>query len=106
LGDLFQSYQAIKLALSYDVHHAESYNNLAVLELKKGNISDAKYNFNIAMKESQYLYEPAFNAALLAFKTTEYQESYALINKALGVYPDHYESQELKRSLDDILVIL
>ena len=106
LGDLFQSYQSLKLDLSYDIHHAEAYNNLGVLELKKNNVLDGKYNFNISMKESQFLYEPAFNAALWAYKTGEYQESYALVNKSLQIYPDHHESQELKRTLDEILVVL
>lgn len=106
LGDLFQAYNALKLALFYDVHHAEAYNNLGILELKKGNISNAKYNFNISMKESQYLYEPAFNAALWAYKTTDYQESYTLVNKALNIFPEHLESQELKKTLDDILIVL
>ena len=106
LGDLFQAYQALKLALSYDVHHAEAINNMGVLEIKKGNINDGKYNFNIAIKEGPFLYEPAFNAALWAMKTGEYQESYALVNKVLSIYPEHIESIELKRQLDEILVIV
>lgn len=38
IGDLGLSYQAFKIAVSSNPSHAESFNNLGVLELRKGNV--------------------------------------------------------------------
>lgn len=35
VGDLGLAYQAFKIAISVDPNHAESYNNIGVLELRK-----------------------------------------------------------------------
>jgi tetratricopeptide repeat protein 8 len=35
IGDLGLAYQAFKIAVSLDINHAESFNNLGVLELRK-----------------------------------------------------------------------
>jgi tetratricopeptide repeat protein 8 len=45
IGDLGLSYQAFKISVSCNPNHAESYNNLGVLELRKGNVEQAKSNF-------------------------------------------------------------
>ena len=45
IGDLGLAYQAFKIAISVDSNHAESYANLGVLELRKGNIDAARSNF-------------------------------------------------------------
>ncbi len=45
IGDLGLSYQAFKISVSNNPNHAESFNNLGVLELRKGNIEQAKSNF-------------------------------------------------------------
>lgn len=45
VGDLGLAYQAFKIAVSNNPNHAESFNNLGVLELRKGNIEQAKSNF-------------------------------------------------------------
>merc|ERR1712098_243247 len=42
IGDLGLAYQALKVALAADPSHVEAQNNLAVLELKKGNIELAR----------------------------------------------------------------
>jgi len=39
------AYQSFKIAISFNPNHAESYNNLGVLELRKGNVEQAKSNF-------------------------------------------------------------
>lgn len=41
VGDLGLAYQAFKIAVSVDPNHAESYSNLGVLELRKGNVEQA-----------------------------------------------------------------
>ena len=38
------------------------------------------------------MFEPAFNGALVAYKVTDFQESYKLVKKALTIYPDHADS--------------
>jgi len=105
VGDLNSAYQALKIAVAKDSHHVESLNNLGVLEVKKGNTDNARYNFQIAIKEADYLFEPAYNLALWAYKQNDYQDALRLINKALEIYPDHYESKELKKIINASLSI-
>jgi len=73
--------------------------------VKKGNTDNARYNFQIAIKEADYLFEPAYNLALWAYKQNDYQDALRLINKALEIYPDHYESKELKKIINASLSI-
>ncbi|XP_028296771.1 tetratricopeptide repeat protein 8-like [Gouania willdenowi] len=42
IGDLTLAYQSFKLALAFNNDHAEAYNNLAVLELRRGHIQQSK----------------------------------------------------------------
>lgn len=58
--------------MSNNPNHAESFNNLGVLELRKGNIEQAKSNFQQAQRISQFLFEPSYNAALLLLKKGEF----------------------------------
>lgn len=99
VGDLGLAYQAFKISISVDPNHAESFNNLGVLELRKGNIDQSQAHFRTAMNLGPHLFEPIFNGGLLAFKLGEFQESFELANKSLGVFPDHVESQELRKQL-------
>lgn len=48
VGDLGLAYQAFKISVSVDPNHAESFNNLGVLELRKGNIEQAQEHFKSA----------------------------------------------------------
>ena len=41
IGDASLAYQCFRLSLSADNNHAESFNNLGVLELRKGNVDQA-----------------------------------------------------------------
>ena len=66
IGDLGLAYQAFKIAVSVDVHHAESFNNLGVLELRKHNPEAARSNFEGAHKLSEFHFEPLFNAVRAA----------------------------------------
>ena len=93
IGDLGLAYQAFKVAISVDSNHSESYNNLGVLELRKGGIDQARSNFQMAQRLSPFLFEPFFNASLLAYKLGDFQESFELVQKALQDYPDHADSK-------------
>ena len=99
IGDLGFAYEALKIAISVDPNHSEAFNNLGVLELRKGNIEQAKANFSMSAKQSQFLFEPAYNGALVAYRTGEYQESYMAVQKSLEVFPDHADSKELFKML-------
>ena len=46
IADLNLAYQCFRLALSVNNDHAESYNNLGVLEMKKGHIEMVVYHSN------------------------------------------------------------
>jgi tetratricopeptide repeat protein 8 len=99
IGDLGLAYQAFKVSISIDGSHAESLNNLAVLELRKGNHDQARNNFTTAAGAAEYMHEALYNSALLSFKLGEFQEAYSQCSKALEAYPDHSESQDLKKQL-------
>ncbi|KAK3537770.1 hypothetical protein QTP70_017844 [Hemibagrus guttatus] len=68
IGDLTLAYQCFKLALAFNNDHAEAYNNLAVLELRKGRIEQAKAFLQTAASLAPHMYEPHFNFAVLSDK--------------------------------------
>jgi len=78
--------------------HSESFNNLGVLELRKGNLEQAKANFQNSSQIAQF-FEPYYNAALLMWKRGDFQECYKMVQKALELFPDHIDSKELKKNL-------
>lgn len=43
IGDMTLAYQAFRLALSNNNDHAEAYNNLGVLEMRKGHVDMVRY---------------------------------------------------------------
>lgn len=45
IGDLTLAYQCLKIAISIDPTHAEAYNNLGVLEYRKGSDEQARSFF-------------------------------------------------------------
>ena len=95
IGDLQLAYQCFKIAISSNPNHAESFNNLGVLELRKGNLEQAKSNFIQSSKMSGFLFEPCYNAAYLMFKKGEFQESYTMVLKSIELFPEHEDSKEL-----------
>ena len=46
IGDLTLAYQCFKLALAFNNDHAEAYNNLAVLELRRGRVEQVRGGTN------------------------------------------------------------
>jgi len=99
VGDLGLAYQAFKIAVSNNPNHAEAFNNLGVLEMRKGNMEQANNNFTQAQKLSSFLFEPSYNAALFQFKSGDLNESYQSVNKSLEVFPEHMDSKELLKRL-------
>lgn len=72
IGDLGLAYQAFKIAVSHNPNHAEAFNNLGVLELRRGNIEQAKNNYLQSSKIATFLFEPCYNASLLMLKKGEF----------------------------------
>lgn len=98
IGDLGLAYQAFKIAVSSNPDHAESFNNLGVLELRKGNVEQAKSNFQSSHTLAEF-FEPCYNLSLLLWKKGDFQESFKMIQIALQIFPDHVDSKELKKNL-------
>ncbi|KAM9842142.1 tetratricopeptide repeat protein 8 isoform 5-T5 [Aulostomus maculatus] len=71
IGDLVLAYQCFKLALAFNNDHAEAYNNLAVLELRKGRIE----------------------------QIGDLQSSYTAALKSEDAFPEHVDTQQLLRQL-------
>lgn len=69
-----------------------------MLELRKGNLEQAKSNFQTSSQLAQF-FEPCYNAALLLWKKGDFQESYKMIQISLELFPDHVDSKELKKNL-------
>jgi tetratricopeptide repeat protein 8 len=98
-GDLNLAYQALKICISYNGEHFEAFNNLGVLEMKKEGIEQARSNFLQSCKNTDYSYEPYYNYAVTRYKQGDLEESFKFTDKALEIYPSHYESKELKERI-------
>ena len=67
--------------------------------MRKGNTTQGQSNFQTAESLADFLFEPAYNLALGAFKRGAYEKSSRKVKKALELYPGHSDSQELQRRL-------
>ena len=92
--------ECLRLSTTADNTHANSYNNLGVLEMKKGNVTAARTYFHAAAGIAGYMYEPHFNSANLAYDVGDLQTSYIAVQKSLHAYPGHCDSKELFRKLE------
>lgn len=61
IGDLGLAYQVLKVAVAVDGVHAESLTNLGVLELRRGNIEQARSQFRAAQRAAEHMFEPWYN---------------------------------------------
>ncbi len=106
IGDTNLAWQCFRLALSADASHAESFNNLGVLELRRGNVEQARAFFQTASSLASHLFEPSFNLATLAEKSGDLQTAYVVVKKALANFPDHRDSQQLLLQLQQHFSLL
>jgi tetratricopeptide repeat protein 8 len=118
IGDLRLAYEAFKIAVNIDPKHAESINNLGVLELRQrcvytfhsliihSNLDEARNCFSNAHKLNPNMHEPIYNESLMSYKLGEFQHSYELLTKVLEVYPEHSESLELMKKLKQLFISL
>lgn len=95
LSDTTWASQAFRLTISSDNNHAEAYNNLGVLEARKGNTEGASAFFKTASSLAPHLFEPLYNLAKTADGVGDLQNSYVIVRRALDNYPDHADSKQL-----------
>ena len=99
LGDINLAYQCFSLALTNNHSHAEAFNNLGVLEMRRGNLESARAFFSTSSNLGPHLFEPSFNTAHLSEKTGDLQTAYVVVQKSLKNFPDHHDSNELLKQL-------
>ena len=99
LGDINLAYQCFSLALTNNHSHAEAFNNLGVLEMRRGNLESSRAFFSTSANLGPHLFEPAFNTAHLSEKTGDLQTAYVVVQKSLKNFPDHNDSNELLKQL-------
>ncbi|XP_056666538.1 tetratricopeptide repeat protein 8 isoform X3 [Monodelphis domestica] len=106
IGDLNLAYQCFRLALVNNNNHAEAYNNLAVLEMRKGHIEQARALLQTASSLAPHMYEPHFNFAALSDKIGDLQRSYVAAQKSEAAFPDHIDTQHLIKQLKQHFAML
>lgn len=99
IGDLGLAYQACRVAVAADPAHAEAYNSLGVLDMRRGNTEAARANFATAARLGPHLHEPLYNGALLSYKLGDFAHAYAQVTAALAVAPDFADAGDLAKTL-------
>ncbi|XP_054017907.1 tetratricopeptide repeat protein 8 [Dryobates pubescens] len=106
IGDLNLAYQCFKLTLVNNNDYAEAYNNLAVLEMQKGHIEQARALLQTASSLAPHMYEPHFNFAILSEKVGDLQRSYSAAQKSEEAFPGHVDTQQLIKQLKQHFAML
>ncbi|XP_010009385.1 PREDICTED: tetratricopeptide repeat protein 8 [Nestor notabilis] len=106
IGDLNLAYQCFKLTLVNSNDYAEAYNNLAVLEMRKGHIEQARALLQTASSLAPHMYEPHFNFAILSEKVGDLQRSYTAAQKSEEAFPGHVDTQQLIKQLKQHFAML
>uniref|UniRef100_A0A8C6DIJ4 Tetratricopeptide repeat domain 8 n=1 Tax=Moschus moschiferus TaxID=68415 RepID=A0A8C6DIJ4_MOSMO len=106
LGDTSLAHQCFRLAVVSDNHHAEAYNNLAVLEMRRGHVEQAKALLQTASSLAPCMYEPHFNFATISDKIGDLQRSYAAARKSEAAFPGHVDTQKLIKQLKQHFAML
>ncbi|XP_061751331.1 tetratricopeptide repeat protein 8 isoform X3 [Nerophis ophidion] len=99
IGDLTLAYQSFKLSLAFNNDHAEAYNNLAVLELRKGRVEQSKAFLQTAATLCPHMYEPHYNLSILSEKIGDLQSSYMAAQKSENAFPEHVDTQQVLKQL-------
>lgn len=103
LGDVLMAFQALKVCVSLNPKHSEALNNLGVLEMREERLEQARGDFTQAVALDEQLHEALYNSALLHWRLGEVSEAAKQCDRALEVYPDHWESLELKKEIHNKL---
>ncbi|XP_065449570.1 tetratricopeptide repeat protein 8 isoform X1 [Chrysemys picta bellii] len=106
IGDLNLAYQCFKLTLANNNDHAEAYNNLAVLEIRRGHVEQARALLQTASSLAPHMYEPHFNFAALSDQVGDLQRSYIAAQKSKEAFPGHVDTQQLIKQLKQHFAML
>nr|XP_060476489.1 tetratricopeptide repeat protein 8 isoform X4 [Panthera onca] len=106
IGDTNLAHQCFRLALVNNNNHAEAYNNLAVLEMRKGHVEQARALLQTASSLAPHMYEPHFNFATVSDKIGDLQRSYVAAQKSEAAFPDHVDTQRLIKQLKQHFAML
>uniref|UniRef100_A0A8C0Q793 Tetratricopeptide repeat domain 8 n=1 Tax=Canis lupus familiaris TaxID=9615 RepID=A0A8C0Q793_CANLF len=106
IGDMNLAHQCFRLALVNNNNHAEAYNNLAVLEMRKGHIEQARALLQTASSLAPHMYEPHFNFATVSDKIGDLQRSYVAAQKSEAAFPGHVDTQHLIKQLKQHFAML
>ncbi|NXL84802.1 TTC8 protein, partial [Alectura lathami] len=106
IGDLNLAYQCFRLTLFNNNDYAEAYNNLAVLEMQKGHIEQARALLQTASYLAPHMYEPHFNFAILSEKVGDLQRSFTAAQKSEEAFPGHVDTQQLIKQLKERFAML
>lgn len=99
IGDVNMAYQALQTALSMDETHAEALTNLAVLEVRQGNDSNALVHFQLAQQVAPHAYEAWYNGALVSMRKGNLEDCYKQARCALEAFPDHSDTKDLLKQM-------
>lgn len=100
------AHQAFTIAVAIASDHAESMTNLGVLEVRKGNDAAALGHFQAAQKLAPLSYEPWYNGALVSSRAGNLEDSFTQVQEALKTFPEHFDSQQLSRQLQNSFIAL
>ncbi|XP_053977839.1 tetratricopeptide repeat protein 8 [Hylaeus volcanicus] len=100
VGDITMAEECLKLAIISDNRHALAYNNLGVIKIRNGNLTAARTYFHAAANIANFIYEPHFNSAFLAYDVGDLQTCYIAVQKSLSAYPAHCDSKILLKKLE------
>ena len=87
------------MAVAINSSHAEAHTNLGVLEVRAGDKGAAMGHYAKAQQLAEHAYEPWYNGALLASREGNVEQAFKQVTKALEAYPEHVDSQELRKEL-------
>lgn len=76
------------------------------MELRKGNVEQAKSNFLQASRLASFLFEPVYNVGYLYYKRGEFQQSFVNVKESLKLFPEHADSKELLKNLQRHFAII
>ena len=102
-GDIQLAYQSLRICVASDPNHAEAYNNMGVLELRRGRGAQARSYFETAQRLCPQIYEAQYNGALLSYRKGELEISHRQLKSSLGAYPEHVDSGVLMNRLRKLL---
>ncbi|XP_002155374.2 tetratricopeptide repeat protein 8 isoform X1 [Hydra vulgaris] len=99
IGDMRLAYQCLRLSLSVNSDHAEAFNNLGVLELRRNNSEEARSHFQSSISFGEHMYEPHYNLSFLSEQIGDTQTSFQALKRSLEIFPDHAEGKDLLKLL-------